>query len=182
MKAFSDFLAILLFVGTYLITKNIIWATSVAILIGIIQAAYLWFKFKKLSTIQWISLFSVVVFGGATIIFKDFFYIVLKTTLICWLTAAVILTFQLRGQNGIKMVMGSELTLPERIWTHLAYAWVLFFFIIGIINLAVAYPFTPEREAFWFQFKLYGYLPLIVIFTIAQGIYISRNLSSQEKS
>lgn len=180
MKALSDFLAVILFVGTYLLTKNMVWATAVAVVIGVAQAAYLWLKFKKLNAMQWVSLIVVVVFGGATILLNDPVYIMLKTTVICWLTAAAILIAQLCGKNGLKVLMGQELSLPESVWTRLAYAWVVFFFAMGAVNLGIAYPFTPEREAFWMNYKLYGYLPLIVIFSLAQGIYIFRHLP-QEK-
>ena len=44
MKAASDLIAVILFFLTYIITKNIILATSVAIVAGLAQAAFLWWK------------------------------------------------------------------------------------------------------------------------------------------
>lgn len=179
MKALSDFLAIILFFATYSVTKNMVLATAVAVAIGILQAAYTWFKFKKLSEMQWVSLIVVVVFGGATIWLKDAIYIMLKTTVICWITALVILVTHLMGKNGLKLLLGQEFTLPENVWRNLTYAWIAFFFAMGLVNLAIAYPFTPEREAFWVQYKMYGYLPLTLIFSVAQGIYIVKNLPKE---
>lgn len=176
MKALSDFLAIILFFATYSFTKNMVLATAVATVVGVIQAAYTWFKFKKLSPMQWVSLIVVVVFGGATILLKDGIYIMLKTTVICWITSLAILISHLMGKNGLKMMLGQEFKLPENIWRNLTYAWTAFFFVMGVVNLAIAYPFTPEREAFWVQYKMYGYLPLTLIFSVAQGIYIVKNL------
>lgn len=181
MKALSDFLAIILFFTTYSFTKNMVWATAVAVAVGVVQATYTWWKFKKLSLMQWVSLIVIVVFGGATIILKDSVFIMLKTTVICWLIAAVILTGQLMGKNGLKALMGQEISLPEPVWTRLSYAWIGFFLMMGIVNLAIAYPFTPEREQFWINYKFYGYLPLTLIFSIAQGIYIVRHLPKQEQ-
>ena len=66
MKAASDLIAVILFFLTYIITKNIILATSVAIVAGLAQAAFLWWKYRKLETMQWVSLLLIVVFGGAT--------------------------------------------------------------------------------------------------------------------
>lgn len=179
MKMLSDFLAIILFFGTYMITKNMVWATAVAVAIGVLQATYTWFKFKKLSAMQWVSLIVVVLFGGATIWLGDSVYIMLKTTVICWLTSIAILFFQWRGKNGLKALMGNEIELPEAVWTKLAYAWIIFFFLMGLINLAIAYPFTKEQEPFWMNYKMYGYLPLTLIFSIGQAVYIARHLPQQ---
>lgn len=180
MKALSDFLAIILFFGTYSVTKNMVLATAVAVVIGVVQAAYTWFKFKKLSPMQWVSLIVVVVFGGATILLKDSIYIMLKTTVICWITSLVILVTHLMGKNGLKLLLSQEFTLPEKAWLNLTYAWIAFFFLMGVVNLAIAYPFTPEREAFWMNYKMYGYLPLTLVFSIAQGIYIVKNLPPEQ--
>ena len=180
MKALSDFLALFLFFITYSLTKNMVTATAVAVVIGLAQAAYTWWKTKTLSAMQWVSLIVVVVFGGATILLKDSLFIMLKTTVICWISAIAVLVCQFMGKNGLKMLMGSELSLPENVWTRLSYAWAGFFFVMGVVNLAIAYPFTPEREAFWVDFKFYVYLPITLVFSIAQGVYIMRHLPKQQ--
>lgn len=182
MKALSDFLAIILFFATYNLTKNMVWATAVATVVGVAQAAYTWFKFKKLSPIQWLSLIVIVGFGGATILLKDSLFIMLKTTVICWLSALAIWVSHLMGKNGLKMMLGQDFKLPENVWRNLTYAWIAFFFIMGVVNLAIAYPFTPEREAFWVQYKMYGYLPLTLIFSVAQGMYIVKKPSPRNRS
>lgn len=176
MKVLSDFLAIFLFFITYVLTKDMVLATAIAVAIGVAQAAYVWFKFKKLSAMQWLSLITVVVFGGLTIVLKNGVFFMLKTTVICWIMSVALAISHVMGKNGLKLLLGQELTLPEHVWTRLTYAWVLFFFLMGVINLAIAYPFTPEREAFWANYKFYGYMPLTIIFSIAQGIYIVRHL------
>lgn len=180
MKALSDFLAIILFFVTYSVTKNMILATTVAVIIGVIQAAYAWFKFKKLSPMQWVSLIVVVVFGGATILLKDSIYIMLKTTVICWITSLVILVMHLMGKNSVALLLQDGVKLPEKVYLNLTYAWIGFFFVMGMVNLAIAYPFTPEREAFWVNYKMYGYLPLTLVFSIAQAVYIIKYLPNEQ--
>ncbi|MDO4433282.1 MAG: septation protein A [Alysiella sp.] len=179
MKAFSDFIAIILFFATYSLTKNMVTATIVAVVVGIIQAAYLYWKEHKLSATQWLSLSLIVVFGGLTVIFKDGAFIMLKTTLLTWIMAAVMLVAQLMGKNGLRLIMPKEFKLPDAVWNKLGYAWIGFFFVLGAINLTIAYPFTPEREPIWMNFKMYGYLPLTLIFSLAQGIYLMRHLPKE---
>lgn len=176
MKTFSDFLAIILFFAIYKITNNIILATAVAIIVGIFQAALLYLKYKKLEPMQWLSLGLIVVFGGLTIALNDRTFIMLKTTILPWFIALAMLVAELLGKNGLKMLLSKEIELPEKVWQKLALSWMIFFFCLGLLNLFVAYPFTLEREAIWVNFKLYAYLPLIFIFSIAQGIYLMRHL------
>ena len=90
MKALSDFIAIILFFATYSITKNMVTATAVAVVIGIIQAAYTFWKEKKLEPMQWLSLILIVVFGGLTIALQDRTFFMLKTTILTWLMALIL--------------------------------------------------------------------------------------------
>ncbi|WP_373702891.1 septation protein IspZ, partial [Neisseria dentiae] len=70
MKILSDLIAVILFFATYTLTKNIVWATAVALVVGVLQAGFAWLKHKKLDTMQWVGLVLIVVFGGATILLR----------------------------------------------------------------------------------------------------------------
>ncbi|WII92465.1 septation protein A [Kingella negevensis] len=179
MKALSDFIAIILFFATYSLTKNMVTATIVAVVVGIFQAAFTYWKEKKLEPMQWLSLVLIVVFGSLTIIFNDRTFIMLKTTILPWLMAIVMLAMQLRGKNGVKLLLKKEFTLPENVWNNLSYAWIIFFVFLGALNLFIAYPFTSEREQIWINFKLWGYMPISVLFSIAQGIYLYKHLPKE---
>ncbi|MDO4249490.1 MAG: septation protein A [Neisseria sp.] len=181
MKILSDLIAVILFFLTYTLTKNIIWATAAALVTGLIQAAFTWIKHKKLDTMQQVSLVLIVVFGGATILFKDGSFIMWKPTLLFWAGAVAIAASQMMKKNGLKALMGKELDLPDAIWKRLAYTWTGFLVAMGIINLAVAYPFTPEREPVWVQYKMYGSTALTLLFVFAQGFYLSRHLPQEKQ-
>ncbi|KLT72423.1 intracellular septation protein A [Neisseria arctica] len=177
MKILSDFIAVILFFTTYILTKNIIWATAVAVVIGVLQAAFTWMKYKKLDTMQWVSLILIVVFGGATIIFKNPRFIMWKPTLLFWFGMLALASSHLLGKNGLKALMGKELSLSDSVWQKLTYAWLTFLFIMGVINLIVAYTFSEEV---WAYYKFIGSTALMLVFFLGQGIYLSRHLP-QEK-
>ena len=122
----------------------------------------------------------MVVFGGLTIWLDNPVYVMLKTTVVCWLTALAVGVGQMMGKNGVKLLMGNELKLPENVWTKLSYAWMIFFILMGLINLAIAYPFTAEQVDVWAKYKMYGYIPLSLIFSIGQAFYIARFLPTGE--
>lgn len=173
MKIFADFLALILFFLTYWYTKDVRLATAVAVVIGIIQAGYSWFKFKKLETMQWISLGLIVVFGGATIILNNPVFIMWKPSLLFWAMGLSILISHMVGKNGIKLLLGKELTLPEFVWKNLAYIWTVFFLVMGLINLAVAYQFSFDQ---WVTYKTFGSMGLMFVFFVAQSLYLAKYL------
>ena len=181
MKILSDFIAVILFFVAYQITGNMITATTVAVVTGVIQAVYTFAVHKKLAPTQWLSLVLVVVFGGLTIWLNDRSFIMLKKTILPWTMASAIGVMQLMGKNGLKLLLGGEVTLPDEVWRKISFAWMIFFFFLGAVNLAVAYPFTAEREAFWVQFSLWGYLPMTLVFSLAQAIYLVKHLPKDEE-
>lgn len=182
MKAATDLIAVILFFLTYILTKNIIWATAVAIAAGIVQAAFLWWKFRRLETMQWLSLLLIVIFGGATILTGDRIFIMWKPTLLFWCGAAAMAAAALMKKNGLRALLGKEIELPDAVWKKLTAAWIAFLATMGAINLAVAYPFTAEREAVWNNYKFFGSTTLMFLFFLAQGIYLSRHLTQEQKN
>ncbi|MDO4906492.1 septation protein A [Neisseria sp.] len=177
MKILSDLIAVILFFATYTLTKNIVWATAVALVVGVLQAGFAWLKHKKLDTMQWVGLILIVLFGGATILLRDPRFIMWKPTLLFWAGASALGLGQLWGKNGLKAVMGKELNLDDRVWRRLTWIWVAFLVFMGIANIAVAYMFT---EAQWVNYKLFGSTGLMVVFVIGQGVYLSRYLPQED--
>ena len=104
MKIFGDFLALILFFLTYWYSKDIRLATAVAIVVGVLQAAWTWWRSRRLETMQWVSLILIVVFGGATIWFNDPHFIMWKPTLLFWASAVAIGTGLLLKKNGVSAV------------------------------------------------------------------------------
>ena len=135
-------------------------------------------KHKKLDVMQWASLILIVVFGGATIVFRDDTFIKWKPTLLFWLGAVVLLVCQLRGKNGLKSMMGKELVLPEPVWNRLTMMWMAFLVLLGVVNLVVAYQFSQQA---WVNYKLFGSTGLMILFMLAQGFYLSRYLPQENK-
>jgi intracellular septation protein len=59
----------------------------------------------------------------------------------------------------------------------LNHAWAVFFFFMGVLNLYVAYTFS---EDVWVNFKLFGGIGLLILFIIAQGLWLSRHMEGDE--
>jgi len=173
MKLILDFLPIVIFVAVYKYTNDIITATAALIPATIIAIGYSWFKERKVEKMQLVTLVLVIVMGGATVIFQDKTFIQWKPSVVNWLFAVVFFGSHFIGQKTIiERIMGAQIELKNKVWNALNIAWVIFFSLMGIINLYVAFNYSEET---WVNFKLFGMLGLTVTFIIAQGIYISLN-------
>ncbi|KQV60338.1 septation protein A [Pelomonas sp. Root1217] len=158
----------------------VLLATLVVMIATLAQAAILKLRGKKIDLMLWISLVLVVTLGGATIWFHNETFIKWKPTGLYWAMALTLWISQAAfGKNLIQSMLGSELALPDLIWLKLNRAWVLFFAAMGVLNLYVAYHFSTSA---WANFKVFGVTGLIVLFTLAQGLYLSKHLPPEEDS
>lgn len=156
----------------------ILLATAVAIVATVGQVLWLLARRKPVDNMLWVSLAIIVVFGGATIWFHDEHFIKLKPTVLYWAFALALLGAQgIFRKNLIRAMMGKQLSLPDQVWTRLNLAWGLFFALMGVVNLYVAFSFPLE---FWVSFKLFGFLGLMIAFVVAQSLYLSRHLKEAE--
>ena len=207
MKILLDFLPILLFFGTFKYTEThaqwaadfatqhfgflvaggtvgtteapVMLATLVVIVATVVQVLWLKLSRRKVDTMLWVSLTLVVVLGGLTIWLKSDTFIKWKPTGLHWAMAIGLWVSQtLFGRNMLKVMMGEQVAMPDPVWRKLNTAWVLFFASLGILNLWVAYNFSLDT---WVNFKLFGTLGLMLVFVLAQGVYISKHAQELPK-
>lgn len=171
MKLLIDFAPIAVFFVAYKLWD--IWvATGVAIAATIAQIAYLRWSTGKVEPMQWLSLAIIVVFGGATIALHDPLFIKWKPSILYWCFAAVLAFGQLvLKRNLLKSAMGSQMELPDAAWKVLTWSWCGFFAAMGALNLWVAMNFSEQA---WVNFKVFGLFGLMVVFVIAQALYMGR--------
>ena len=155
----------------------VLLATMVVIVATLAQVLLLKLRGRKVDTMLWVSLVLVVVLGGLTLWFHSETFIKWKPTLLYWVMAAAFaLGPLLFGKNLLRILLGEQLVLPEAIWRRLNWAWVAFFSLMGVLNLWVAYNFATDT---WVNFKLFGGIGLMLVFTLAQGLYLSRHLPDE---
>jgi intracellular septation protein len=179
MKFLFDLFPIILFFAAYKFA-GIYYATGVAIVATIAQIGWVWFRHRKVDTMLWVSLALVVVFGGATLIFKNPVFIKWKPTVLYWLFAISLIGSQLfLKKNLIRAMMQAQVELPDLAWKRLNFSWAAFFAVMGIVNIYVAYHFS---EAVWVDFKLFGFMGLMLVFVLIQGLMLSKYVEDKEQS
>jgi intracellular septation protein len=177
MKLLLDFFPIVLFFVAFKVA-GIYVATGVAIAATIAQIAWLRYSTGKVEPMQWIGLAVIVLFGGATIIAQNDTFIKWKPTVLYWLMAGSLAAGQLFfRKNLLKSLMGSQLVLPDSAWRVTNWSWIAFFSVMGVVNLWVAYHFDTNT---WVNFKLFGGLGLMVLFVLAQAVYLGRHVKAED--
>jgi len=152
----------------------VLLATLVVIVATLTQVAVLLLRGRKVDMMLWVSLVLVVLLGGATVWFHSETFIKWKPSVLYWFMAlAFLLSPLLLRKNLLKLLIGEQMQLPAPVWQRLNWAWVGFFALMGMLNIWVAYQFPTDV---WVNFKLFGGIGLMLLFTIAQGLYLSRHL------
>ncbi|GAB6068331.1 septation protein A [Methylothermus subterraneus] len=176
MKWLFDFFPVVLFFVAYKLA-GIYAATAVAIAATLLQVGYLWWRRRQVEVMHLVTLGLVVIFGGATLYLHDARFIQWKPTVINWLFGAALLVSQFVGERPfIQRLMANNLELPQPVWYRLNASWALFFWVLGAVNLLVAYSFDTEV---WVNFKLFGMLGLTVAFALVQAIFLARYLQPE---
>lgn len=99
-----------------------------------------------------------------------FFY--MKPTVVNILFGVGVIGGVLFKKNVIKTLMGEMVDLPQKAWNNLAIRWGIFFFVLAGINEIVWRNFS---EDFWVNFKLFGFLPISLAFTLSQVPYLLKH-------
>jgi intracellular septation protein len=94
-----------------------------------------------------------------------------------WLFAAAFLASHFFGERPlIERVMGENVTLLRAQWLRLSWAWIVYFLIMGSLNLYVAYNF---EENVWVNFKMYGTIGLTLLFALGQGFWLASKMPTE---
>lgn len=172
MKFLFDLFPVILFFVAFKVA-DIYVATAVAIAATVAQIAWVWVRHRKVEPMQWISLAIIVVFGGATLALHNETFIKWKPTVLYWLFGAVLLGSAAFRRNLIRKMMEKQMSLPDAVWGTLNVVWAVFFIVMGVLNLVVAYSFSTD---IWVNFKLFGGMGLMLVFVIAQSVWLSRHM------
>ena len=181
MKQLLELLPLVLFFGAYQMDGDTLavggWSHTFdgifsATAVLMISTALTWLVASLLEKrndkrLMWMTL-AVLLFGAATLILRDQRFIQWKPTVFNWVLAAVFLGSQFIGKRTVlERALGSQLSLPRRIWMRLNVLWIGNFALVGALNLFVAYRF---EEAVWVSYKLYssiGFTLALMLLTVA---------------
>lgn len=119
----------------------------------------------------------VVAFGSLTLILQDALFIKLKPTIVNGLFALILFGGLLAGRPLLRHLIGDVLQLTARGWFVLTFRWACFFAVLAALNEVVWRNFS---ESFWIGFKIWGIMPLTMVFALAQLGVLKRHQAAAD--
>ena len=164
IKFITDFGPLLVFFSFYYKNeKNLTVAIPPFIVATLIAILVVWIFEKKIPMVPLLGGILITLFGGLTIYFVNPIFIYIKPTIINILFGLALLFGKFFTKEPIlKKMLGKSLLLTDEGWKILNLRWVYFFFGLALLNEII---WRTQSEEFWVNFKVWGILPLTVIFT-----------------
>jgi len=191
MKQLAEFVPIALFFIVYQLKgqsvslgsweysfDGIFSATAVLMIATVAQVVITYAITRELEKrLLWL-LLAVVVFGGATLVFRNQMFIQWKPTIFNWALALAFGASQFIGdKNLMERTLGSQIHLPKIVWARLNLLWVTNFAIVGGLNLVVAYGFSEDT---WVSYKLYSAIGFTLVLTILTALLIAPHMKEEQ--
>ncbi|RJG49060.1 septation protein A [Motilimonas pumila] len=178
MKQFFEFIPLIIFFAAYKLYDIYVGTAALMVATGVMLLVT-WLKYKKLEKMHIITFVMIIGFGSLTLLLRDDAFIKWKVTVVyAFFAAGLLISHYGFKKNLLKQMLGKELKLPEPVWSKLNLAWAGFFTFCGLLNIYVAFYLSQD---FWVNFKVFGLMGLMLVFTIFTGVYLYKYLPKDEK-
>ncbi len=153
-------------------------ATGLFMAATAIALATSWLLTRSLPIMPLISGVVVFVFGALTLYLQDDVFIKMKPTIVNTLFGAILLGGLLFGKSLLGYVFDSAFKLDAEGWRKLTLRWGLFFLFLAVVNEVVWRSFSTDT---WVAFKVWGIMPITLLFTFSQMPLIMRHSLEEHK-
>jgi len=158
---------------------GIFYATGAFMVAIVVALALAWQLEKRLPVMPLVTAVFVLVFGGLTLILADETFIKLKPTIVNSLFAIILLVGVAMKKYFLRNVVGHAMKLEDHGWRLLTFRWIGFFFFLAILNEFVWRNYSTD---IWVNFKVFGIMPLTMVFTALQIPLIKRYYIDEEQA
>jgi len=149
-----------------------IFTATAAFMVAItVSLAVSWALARHIATMPLVTGAFVLVFGALTLYLNDDLFIKVKPTLVNGLFAAILFGGLFFGKSFLKIVFDGTFRLTHEGWRILTWRWAIFFVFLAVLNETIWRNFSTD---FWVSFKLFGNVPITMIFAIAQVSLLQR--------
>jgi len=176
MQFLFELAPVIAFVAAYVLGG--IYAATATIMVAMaVMLAVDYLRTRRVPTMHAISAVLVFVFGAATLILHDKRFIQWKPTVFYWLVSVCLLgSLWIGKQPLLQRLMSAALEgqgalqVSDTTWRRANVVCALFYLLLGIANLAVAF---NTSEATWVKSKIV-FIVVLFVFTFAQFMWIMR--------
>ena len=148
-------------------------ATYTIIIFSFFQILLFRYLKGRFQTMQMLTFFLFLCFGGMTIFLKNEIFIKIKPSILYIIMSMIFYISHFIGADKpmIKKIIGGKIRLPMQVWYNLSYSWIAFFIILSLLNLYIA---CNYETYIWMYFKLFGMMVISICFIILQFIAINK--------
>ena len=167
LKFITDFGPLLIFFTIYYKSgNNLSTAIPPLIISTLIAVAIMYFVEKKIPYVPLIGAIVISLFGGLTLYFDNPIFIYMKPTIVNIIFAGILIVSNIYfNKNFLKLFLQTAFQLNDEGWKKLNFRWAYFFIFLAILNEIV---WRTQLETTWVNFKVWGMLPITIIFTAMQ--------------
>ena len=127
---------------------------------------------NKIPIIPVLGAIVVTVFGGLSLLFDNKIFFYMKPTIVNIIFAIVLLYGQIILKKPLlKNLFEGSIRMTDEGWNILNKRWLYFFIFLALLNEII---WRTQSEEFWVQFKVFGLIPITIIFTIMQVSLIQK--------
>lgn len=159
--------------------EPIFFATAVFIVATLIALVVSFALTRRLPIMPVVTGIVVVIFGGLTLWLRDDTFIKMKPTIVNALFGGALLGGLLLGKPLLGYVFDSVFRLTDEGWRKLTFRWGIFFLVLAVLNEIV---WRSVSTDLWVDFKVFGIMPLTIIFTMTQLPLIMRTTLPDEQA
>lgn len=159
-------------------SDNIFYATGGFMIATAAALATSYWKFRRVPTMPLVTGVFVLVFGTLTLVLHDEDFIKLKPTLVNLLFASALLVAAFMGRPLMKQLFDAAFDLTDEGWMILTKRWGYFFIFLAVLNEIIWRNFSTD---FWVNFKLFGIMPITILFGMAQLPVLNKHSLREDK-
>jgi intracellular septation protein len=143
-----------------------IFQATAALMVAVVATLAVSYSITRhLPTMPMVTAVFVLVFGSLTFFLQDENFIKLKVTLLYALFGSALLGALWFDKLLLPAVFESAFRLDDAGWRKLTWRWAFFFFFLALLNEFVRRSVATDV---WVNFKVFGILPLTLLFAFAQ--------------
>ena len=145
---------------------------SVLVTLGVSYA-----MLRRIPIMPLITAVIVLIFGSLTLVLHDETLIKIKPTALYILFGAALFVGLWLNKPLLKILFDGALHVTDEGWRKLTWRWAFFFLALAVLNEIV---WRTQTTDMWVKFKTFGFLPLTLLFALAQAPLMMKYESKDE--
>ena len=179
IKFISEFGPLLAFFVGYK-TGGILDATLYMLVASVVGLIAIYILERKINKVNLISSALMLISASLTLFSGNSIFIKMKPTVLYCIFASIFFVKNFNWNPAIKLVLGVALKLKdEKNWYSLNLRFMWFFLFMAVINEIVWRNFS---ESMWVSFKVFGAMPITILFVMLQIPFIMKNKVQEDLS